>query len=260
MESGLVFYNQTWERFAQLLTERLPPAPSMGPRTADVSVSGPRSSSINTDEWNSTRSELLRLFRKQEYFRRAYNDTLSRMDTLASILPAHALPHLPVLSAVPATIPPDSNQTVNEQDRYVYPSAMDMADNEEIYGDEEDVDGQFLNGESGNQDEYDHDDHDVDEEEEEDIELSPELVEFMMQTIKHREERDRLKHTSLPIEQKQLLKAPPPKPSMPMHSSHKKASPIATEIGRLETALLYHYEYCSIARDAPFWPFMSSRV
>ncbi|VDQ01374.1 unnamed protein product [Trichobilharzia regenti] len=36
-------------------------------------------------------SEVFRLFRKQEYFRKAYNDTLDRMNSLANVLPSYAL-------------------------------------------------------------------------------------------------------------------------------------------------------------------------
>ncbi|CAH8838668.1 unnamed protein product [Trichobilharzia szidati] len=39
-------------------------------------------------------SEVFRLFRKQEYFRKAYNDTLDRMNSLANILPSYALDNI----------------------------------------------------------------------------------------------------------------------------------------------------------------------
>ncbi|CAI2733344.1 unnamed protein product [Schistosoma spindalis] len=38
--------------------------------------------------------EVLRLYYRQEYFRKAYNDTLKRMDTLANSLPSYALDYI----------------------------------------------------------------------------------------------------------------------------------------------------------------------
>lgn len=38
--------------------------------------------------------EVLRLFHKKEYFRKAYNDTLERMNTLANSLPSYALDYI----------------------------------------------------------------------------------------------------------------------------------------------------------------------
>ncbi|KAK4476228.1 hypothetical protein MN116_000690 [Schistosoma mekongi] len=38
--------------------------------------------------------EVLRLFHKQEYFRKAYNDTLERMNNLANSLPSYALDYI----------------------------------------------------------------------------------------------------------------------------------------------------------------------
>ncbi|KAF7256255.1 hypothetical protein EG68_06709 [Paragonimus skrjabini miyazakii] len=84
------------------------------------------------------------------------------------------------------------------------------------------------------------------------FEMDPELVEFMIQTIKHREERDReasSNHHRNPQE-----RPPPPKSSC---SFDPKSS--LGEISRLETDIVHHYTHCSPCRDSPFWPFLPLR-
>lgn len=82
----------------------------------------------------------------------------------------------------------------------------------------------------------------------EDIELSPELTEFMLQTLRHREERDRnLKRQHNPME-----RPPPPKKSAGDCTN-------SSIISQVETDILHHYLYSSPCRDSPFWPFLPLR-
>lgn len=50
--------------------------------------------------------EVLRLYYKQEYFRKAYNDTLERMNTLANSLPSYALDYITT---------PDHKDVINKE-------------------------------------------------------------------------------------------------------------------------------------------------
>ncbi|TPP62025.1 putative cyclin protein [Fasciola gigantica] len=229
MEAGLTFYNQTWERFSKLL------ATHVFPSTSSCSPSPPENKTfcVDSDELEYARSEVLRLFNKQEYFRQAYNTTLLRMDALASILPPHAQSYLPVLSSV-SVAPQNDQQEMPANDEPVKESSELLSNSEAALLREHDIEA-----EDGNyaDDEY----FDENEGEEEEIELSPEMVEFMMETIKHRKERDRLEDSPVLVTEPQLHKAPPPKPQLSLKSPQNNESPTAAEINRLETALLHQY-------------------
>lgn len=256
MEAGSAFYNQTWERFSRLLAKHVPSRPSLCSRSPPED----ETATVDSDQLECARSEVIRLFNKQEYFRQAYNTTLMRMDALASMLPPHAMSHLPVLSTLPVgpRYAEDKIQKcgklVDQSNEYGLPSEHDVEEQEDEKEEDNIADDE-------NYDEYDDDmgAEEYEEEEEEDIDLSPEMVEFMMQTIKHREERDRLKNSPNQLTEPQLHKAPPPKANSSFKSPPQNESPIQTEIRQIETALLHQYEYCSVSRDAPFWPFVSLR-
>ncbi|KAF5401575.1 hypothetical protein PHET_04860 [Paragonimus heterotremus] len=84
------------------------------------------------------------------------------------------------------------------------------------------------------------------------IEMDPELVEFMIQTIKHREERDR--EASSNQHRNPHERPPPPKGSCRFDPRSSLG-----EISRLETDIVHHYTHCSPCRDSPFWPFLPLR-
>lgn len=254
MEAGSAFYNQTWERFSRLLAKHVPSRPSLCSRSPPKD----ETTAVDSDQLEYARSEVIRLFNKQEYFREAYNTTLMRMDALASMMPPHAMSHLPVLSTDPVAPQYTGNniqkcdKLVDESNEYGSPSECDVEEQEEEREEDNYADDE-------NYDEGDDDMGAEEYEEDEEIDLSPEMVEFMMQTIRHREERDRLKNSPNQLSEPQLHKAPPPKAKSSFKLPPENESPIQTEIRQIETALLHQYEYCSVSRDAPFWPFVSLR-
>ncbi|CAL8085313.1 unnamed protein product [Calicophoron daubneyi] len=100
-----------------------------------------------------------------------------------------------------------------------------------------------------NQEETRDDSDDVSSSEDED-DLSPEMIDFFIQTMQHRQRRDCSDVQAAGCNRSYL--APPlKKDNVPSH-------PISNEISAIETAILHHYEYSS-CRDAPFWPHISLR-
>ncbi|KAG5443394.1 hypothetical protein CSKR_113667 [Clonorchis sinensis] len=130
MEAGLHFYQQTLSRFTALLANMsscsLPPI-----NTALQTVSG------HDLEIEVLEDDVIRLFHKQEYFRQAYNETLTQIRALR-----------------------EENPNFIAEHDFCVEEHLDQC--------------------------VDSDDDSLD-----DVELSPEMEEFMIQTIKHREERDR---------------------------------------------------------------------
>lgn len=143
----------------------------------------------------SARSEVLRLYNKQEYYRRAYNKTLKRLEFLAQIIPRYAL------------------------DSILFPTQA----NEPI---------ECENNSST------------------DVDIDPGLLDFMIETMKHRELRDRAKSAKF----RSALYCPPPSKNK---SDYSKLS--VNKIETLEAALLHYYEYSSPCKDSPFWPVLPLR-
>ncbi|CAH8607782.1 unnamed protein product [Heterobilharzia americana] len=147
--------------------------------------------SVNPSIFKHAESEVLRLFHKQEYFRKAYNDTLDRMNNLANILPSYSLDHI---------------QTS------LYPE-------------------EAPNG----------------TDDEESVSLDPEYVNFMMETIRHRQTRDITQRNSHDLQS--MLRAPPRKAD-----KSADVQTVYSQIEMLEASLLHYYEFLSPCRDSPIWP------
>ncbi|KAF8561394.1 hypothetical protein P879_08543 [Paragonimus westermani] len=190
MEAGLDFYLRTLKRFNSIFPTLCQPQVSFVPKEADCVPCKDEYLSVEQLE-----RAALRIYRQQEYYRQAYNETLERMESLKGQLPEFSLSYL---------------------------------------------NGSPFSAEAPNDDELT-----------EDIEMDPELVEFMIQTLKHREERNKKasNHYENPQE-----RPPPPK-------SSRRFDPKSSlgEISLLETDLIHHYTNCSPCRDSPFWPFLPLR-
>ncbi|VEL15256.1 unnamed protein product [Protopolystoma xenopodis] len=91
--------------------------------------------------------------------------------------------------------------------------------------------------------------HNSDEEE---IDINPDLLNFMIQTYRHREAREKDKSTS--CISKDILPLPP-KPLLHSQSdSTSHSSELAKQISDCIYSLNYYCEYASECRDAPLWP------
>ena len=90
------------------------------------------------------------------------------------------------------------------------------------------------------------------EEEEEPIEqLSPDMLNFMLQTYRHREKRDREKA----LAEATSIQLPPPVRSTEQSSN----SPLWSKRMLIESSIANYYKNVSECREAPFWPAMPLR-
>ena len=93
---------------------------------------------------------------------------------------------------------------------------------------------------------------DQDYEEEEPIEqLSPDMLNFLLQTYRHREQRDREKSLA---EAASIQLPPPVQPT-----KESPYSPLSSKRLLLELSIENYYKNVSQCRDAPFWPAMPLR-
>ncbi|VDL97512.1 unnamed protein product [Schistocephalus solidus] len=94
-----------------------------------------------------------------------------------------------------------------------------------------------------------------DDEVDEPDELGPDMLQFMLQTIRHREERDKKKQSANEDE----LALPPLKKCAHPLKIPPAGDHTLNEIFRIETFIQDYYDYASECRDAPLWPVIPFR-
>nr|VZI35871.1 unnamed protein product [Spirometra erinaceieuropaei] len=84
--------------------------------------------------------------------------------------------------------------------------------------------------------------------------LGPDMLQFMLQTIRHREERDKKKQAANEDE----FALPPIKCAAPPKIL-PEGDRTLTEISKIETFIQDYYDYVSECREAPLWPVLPFR-